>query len=522
MLIDDALAHHERYRRDRPAIRFGDELWTYGRLGETRSRCANLLRALGVGHGDRIALLSENTPYFLVTLFATVRIGAVFVPLNYRLAAEELHRILRDAGVRVLIAQPAYLERLLSAGPLPQDCTALALGNFADVPDLQTVLLDADVTGPDICVSGGDPALLQYTSGTTGEPKGVISIQDGWVQSCLLQPPLKRIAQDSVFLGILPMCYTGGTKAALEVVFAGALNVIMRRFDEEEALAAVERYRVTNAFVVPTMLYRLLDARAGFRGDLSSLRYINSGGAPLNEDRLVQAIEMFDCQFTQSYGMTEIAGGSITFAGPEDFFKDGRVSPKLTSVGQPMIDCTIRLINESGHVVATGEPGELLVRTRRALKGYWGSRPQISPVDTDGFYHTGDIARQDGDGYLYIVDRKKDMIISGGLNIYSKEVEAAIEQHEAVDAAYVVGVPDPKWGESVVAFVVVRNGQRLMASDVQDWCVGRLGRYKQPRDVIFLNRRDIPVNWGGKIVKRMLRDEYLQKRSRSTNSKGRA
>lgn len=509
MLIDDALAHHERYRPDRPAVRFGDELWTYRRLGETRARCANLLLGLGVRHGDRVALLSENTPYFLVALFATVRIGAVFVPLNYRLSAGELHEILRDAGVRVLIGQPRHLERLLGAGALPDGCVALALGPFADVPDVQTLLLHAAATAPAAHVRTADPALLQYTSGTTGEPKGVISVQGGWVQSCLIQPPLKRITSESIFLGILPMCYTGGTKAALEVVFAGALNVIMQRFDEDEALAAVERHRVTNAFVVPTMLYRLLDARATCRGDLSSLRYINSGGAPLNEDRLVQAIETFGCQFTQSYGMTEIAGGSITFAGPEDFYKDGRVSPKLTSVGQPMIDCAIRLVDEHGREAAVGEPGEVLVRTRRTLRGYWGVPDQASPVDEDGFYHTGDVARMDDDGYLYIVDRKKDMIISGGLNIYSKEVEVAIERHAAVSAAYVVGAPDPQWGESVVAFVVVHDGESLSASDVQDWCVARLGRYKRPRDVVFLARQDVPVNWGGKVVKRMLRDEYL-------------
>ena len=509
MLIDDALAHHERYRPNRPAVLFGDEVWTYAKLGNTRSRCANLLWQLGVRHGDRVALLSENTPYFLVTLFATVRIGAIFVPLNYRLSAEELHEILRDAGIHVLVAQPGHLERLLAAGPLPPDCTAVALGTFEDVPNIETLIPRAAATAPHVRVSSDDAALLQYTSGTTGEPKGVISIQGGWVQSCLIQPPLKRISSESVFLGILPMCYTGGTKAALEVVFAGASIVIMQRFDEDEALVAVERYGVTNAFVVPTMLYRLLDAQTVKRHDLSPLRYINSGGAPLNQDRLVQAIEMFGCQFTQSYGMTEIAGGSITFAGPEDFFKDGRVSPKYTSVGQPMIDCRIKLTDDRGREVAVDEPGEVLVKTRRVLKAYWRQPPHARPVDDEGYYHTGDIARADEEGYLYIVDRKKDMIISGGLNIYSKEVEVAIERHHAVESAYVVGVPDPKWGESVVAFVVVRAGEVLTASDVQEWCVARLGRYKQPRDVVFLTKRDIPVNWGGKVVKRALRDAYL-------------
>ena len=510
MLIDDALTHHERNQPSRPAMFVGDDVWTYGKLGEMRRRCASLLLALGVKPGDRVALLSENTPWFLVALFASVRIGAIFVPLNYRLSGEELADVLSKAGVKVLFAQPSQLERVLAYPAAIAGCSIITLGAYSGFPNIDDLIGEASDRPPVVAVGRDDPAMLQYTSGTTGDSKGVISIQSAWVQSCLIQPPLKRFTEKTVFLGILPMCYTGGTKAALEIIFAGAAIVIVQRFDEEAALAAVQRYNVTNAFVVPTMLYRLMDAQADSPHNLSSLKFINSGGAPLNEDRLRQLVEVLGCEFTQSYGMTEIAGGSVTFAGPEDHFLRGDVSPKLKSVGRPLIDCDIKLIDDEGQEVARGEPGEVLVKTRRVLVGYWGLPPEATPVDQDGYYRTGDVARYDEDGYLFIVDRKKDMIISGGLNIYSKEVEVAIERHEAVDAAYVVGAPDPQWGESVLAFVVPHQGRNLTEAEVQDWCAEKLGRYKRPRKVVFLTKADIPLNWGGKVLKRTLRDNYLQ------------
>ncbi len=515
MLIDDALTHHEHVRPDKAAMLVRDRVWTYAELGQLRRRLATLLLELGVKRGDRVALLSENSPWFLAVAFASVRIGAIFVPLNYRLSGGELYDIVVDCGARVLFAQSAHLQRLQASGSTPDDCIVVALDDHPGVPHVETLLENASPNPANVRVQGSDAAMLQYTSGTTAQSKGVISIQSAWVQSCLIQPPLKRFTENTVFLGILPMCYTGGTKSALEVIFAGATIVIVERFDEEAALASIERYGVTNAFVVPTMLYRLLDAQAVLRHKLSTLRYINSGGAPLNEDRLRQTVELLGCEFTQSYGMTEIAGGSITFAGPEDHFRNGQVSPKLRSVGRPLIDCQIKLVDDNGRETAPGEPGEVLVRTARALKGYWGRSAEETPIDADGFYQTGDIARADEDGYLYIVDRKKDMIISGGLNIFSKEVETAIESHEHVEAAYVVGEPDPEWGESVLAFVVSRDGAAISADEIKDWCAERLARYKRPKTIVFLAKADVPLNWGGKVMKRKLRESYLQRAGRA-------
>ncbi len=514
MLIDDILAHHERYTSREPAVISKDQVWTYGKLGEMRRRCANLLSGLGVKKGDRVAVLTENSPWFLVTLFATVRLGAIFVPLNYRLPGEDISEILRDAGVRVLFAQPKFLEPVIDAASPPEDCIFVALGTFGrgGVFDIEDIIAKSSDSMPCIDIEPDDPALLQYTSGTTGKPKGVISNHRAWIQSCLIQIPLKRIFADSVFLGLLPMCYTGGAKASLEVMFAGAALVIAERFDEDEALESIGRHHITNTFVVPTMLYRLLDAQSRRRCDVASLKYINCGGAPLSPERVRQAVDLLECSFTQGYGMTELAGGSITFAAPEDHFKDGRVSSKLSSVGRPLIDCFVKLADENGAEVEIGAPGEVLVKTSRALVGYWGKSSDAAPIDPEGFFHTGDIARQDEDGYLYIVDRKKDMIISGGLNIFSKEIETVLEAHDAVKSSYVVGVPDDQWGENVLAFIVLHDGKNCTKVEILEWSSAQLARYKVPRMVQFLREEDVPVNWGGKVLKRELRQKFLQQK----------
>jgi acyl-CoA synthetase (AMP-forming)/AMP-acid ligase II len=337
----------------------------------------------------------------------------------------------------------------------------------------------------------------------------VLSKHSAWIQSCAIQAPLKRMTEDSVFLGVLPLCYTGGLKASLEVMFPGASLIIRDRFEADAALDAVATFGVTNTYVVPTMFYSLLDAQVARPRDLSTLRWVNCGGAPLSERRLRQAMELFDCHLTQGYGMTEMAGGSVCFAGPQDHIANGIVSPKLTSVGRPLIDCDVKLVGEDGATVPLGEPGEVLVRSDRVMLGYW-REAEPSPVDADGYLHTGDIAREDEDGYLFIVDRKKDMIISGGLNIYSKEVEEVLIRHVAVQEAYVVGIPDERWGEAVHAFIVTRPGLSATPEELEQWCRGELGGYKCPRSFAFLDKTDLPINWGGKVQKRSLREAFLR------------
>lgn len=508
MLLDECIVHHTRYRRNKTALVHGDDRWTFGALGDAVSRCANLLAGFGIRRGDRVAILTENSPWFMVALFATARVGAIFTPLNYRLSGPELVEIVRDCEPGLVIGQPAHLDRLLAAEGAAPLYRVVGLQSSAHAPALSGLLAEANQDPMTMPVSPDDPVMLQYTSGTTGRSKGVLSKHSAWMQSCAIQSPLKSLGPDSVFLGVLPMCYTGGLKASLEVMFPGATMIVQDRFDAEVALDAIEAHGVTNTYVVPTIFYALLDAQSARPRDLATLRWVNCGGAPLSERRLHQAVELFDCHLTQGYGMTEMAGGSISFAGPKDHIADGVISPKLKSVGRPLIDCHVKLVDEDGLPVRAGEPGEVLVRSDRVMLGYWrGSEP--SPVDEDGFLHTGDIAREDEDGYLFIVDRKKDMIISGGLNIYSKEVEDVMIRHAAVQEAYVVGLPDERWGESVHAFVVLRQGGSTTAEELEQWCRSELSGYKCPRSFAFVDKSDLPINWGGKVQKRSLREAQL-------------
>ena len=505
MLLDDGLAHSARTRPGAPALIYRGTVTSYGALELRVNRCANALIGLGVGRADRVAVLTENHPAFSELLAACARIGAVLAPLNYRLSMREIGVILAAADPKCVFVQNAYLAPLLDHdGTLAARTIALEPGAGARA-DYETLLANAADTHPNAPRSPQDHVLLQYTSGTTGAPKGILSTHAGWVQASLIEPPLKGIDERSVFLNVMPMCHTGGAKWVVETMFAGAAMVVGENADIDEMINTIEQLGVTNTSIVPTTLYHLLDAPERKRRDLTSLRYINYGGAPMSEQRLGQALEELGCHFTQGYGMTELAGGSITYAGPADHWRDGTVSPKLRSSGRPLVDCEVKLLGEDGRPVAIGDAGEIAVKTDRAFTGYFGADAPDPPFDTEGFFHTGDLGRLDEDGYLYVVDRAKDMIVSGGLNIYSKEVEDVLLTHPAISEAYVVGAPDDEWGETVKAVLVLRPEASLSANAAIEWCRTHLASYKKPRIVEFWSSQALPRTSLGKVVKRDLR-----------------
>ncbi len=507
MLLDDALTHHARLRPRAPALLFRGQTTSYERLEERVNRCASALIGLGVGKGARVAVLTENHPAFAELLAACARIGAVLLPLNYRLTMREIGDILVAGQPHCLFLQHRYLAPLTDHDrALTPSGRTFVFDTASDESDTYEALLAAArATRPFVPRTRQDHVLLQYTSGTTGRPKGILSTHAGWIQASLIEPPLKGIDTKSVFLNVMPMCHTGGAKWVVEVMFAGGAMAVGENADVGAMMEQIERLRVTNTSIVPTTLYHLLDAPERKKRDISSLRYINYGGAPMSEQRLGQALDELGCNFTQGYGMTELAGGSITYAGPGDHWVDGAVSPKLRSSGRPLIDCAVRIIGENGAPIGLNEPGEIIVRTDRLFSGYFGEDAPTPPFDEEGYFHTGDIGREDEDGYIYVVDRAKDMIVSGGLNIYSKEVEDALLAHPAVSEAYVVGVPDEEWGESVKAIIVPRPGATMNADDAVSWCRGHLASYKKPRIVEFTRSEDLPRTSLGKVVKRDLR-----------------
>ena len=480
----------------RRALVFEDETWTYADLNHRVNALAHALRDLGVRHGDRVAYLDLNHPAFFLTLFAAAKLGAIHVPLNFRLTAPELSFIIRDAGVHTLV----YDEAFAAAVDAIRDevrcreliCTAAGPG----VRCLDELVRDRSGDDPDHQVSPDDVALIMYTSGTTGRPKGAMLTHGNllWnnVNASLAFDP----SVDDVTLVCAPLFHIGGLNVTTLMAFMkGATVVLMRSFDPGRALELIARHRVTTMFGVPAIFLFMSQHPDFAAADMSSIRYLLCGGAPVPE-ALIRLYGARGICFAQGYGLTETAP-FVTLV-PID-----RAFDKVGSAGIPPLFTDVRLVDERGDDVPTGERGEVVVRGPNVMKGYWNRPDATAETIVDGWLHTGDVAVRDAEGYYYIVDRKKDMIITGGENVYPAEVENCLYQHPDIAEVAVIGMPDDRWGESVLAVVVRRPGATVEEQDIVDFTQGRLARYKQPRRVVFSDV--LPRNPAGKVLKFELR-----------------
>lgn len=480
---------------------------TYKELNERSTRLANYLRhTCGVVSGDRVATLSLNRNEVLEAFFAASKLAAILVPLNYRLTLPELQFILEDCEPRVLLYEGEFLPvaRRLSRQTAIRHYIAL---DKSEEPDETCVFYEEALASADAGPVGVEdfdpeaPALIIYTSGTTGRPKGAllshrmltwnsINTQIGW-----------DITSEDVTTINAPLFHTGGFNVlTLPLLHLGATVVMMRGFDAEEALAAIERHRCTIFFGVPTMFQMMLESPRFEASDFSSLRYFISGGAPCPVP-LIEAYQKKGVAFTQGYGLTEVGPNCFKLSLEDAVRKAG-------SIGFPTFHSEARLVDEKGGDVRRGEVGELILKGGHVCSGYWRNAEATRAAMSEGWFYTGDLARQDEDGYHYIVGRAKDMIISGGENIYPAEVEAVLHSHPGVASAALVGLPDAKWGETPVAAVVARTGSSPTADEILEFCSGRLARYKIPRRVFFVS--EFPLLASGKVFKRALREE-LQK-----------
>ncbi|WP_219508440.1 acyl-CoA synthetase [Nonomuraea ceibae] len=461
---------------DRVAVVHGGRRVTYRELHERVLRLARVLRGRGVGRGDRVAYLGANHPAFLETLFATGTLGAVFVPLNVRLAAPELAYVLSDCGVAALVHAPPAAE-------LDVPCR-IPLGDYEEL------LAEAEPEAAVEAVSGEDPCMIMYTSGTTGRPKGAVLSHANVTWNSLNVLVDVDLAADEVTLVVAPLFHTAGLNmTCLPTLLKGGRVVLMDAFDPGRVLETIAAERVTYLFGVPTM-YDALAAHPGWAGaDLSSLRTLNCGGAPVPL-RTIETYLARGLAFSQGYGMTEASPGVL-------YLPPDQAVARAGSAGVPHFFTDVRIALPDGRDAAPGEPGEVLVRGPNVMTGYWGG----PPAAPDGWLRTGDVARADADGYAYIVDRIKDMYVSGGENVYPAEVEAVIATHPGVADCAVIGVPDPRWGETGLAIVVREPGAD--AGDLLDYLDGRLARYKIPRSVVWAD--SIPRTASGKIVKPALR-----------------
>ncbi|TMB60899.1 MAG: long-chain fatty acid--CoA ligase [Deltaproteobacteria bacterium] len=480
--------------------------FTYAETWARVRRLASALASLGVGHGTRVAALHVNSHRYVEAYYATALLGGVFIPLNYRAKPPELEHMLATGGPRVLLAGERYLELVESVKSKPPVLIVF------DRPARGYVGYEELIAGSaeheeEAEVEDGDIAILMYTSGTTALPKGVMLTHHDFTAYVTANVELADGTPRGAALLCVPLYHIAGATNMMTTLWTGRRLVLMPQFDPRGWLEVVERERITHAFLVPTMLKRLLDEPELERRDLSSLEILSYGGAAMPFPVVRRAIERFppNVGFVNAFGQTETTS-TLTILGPEDHRLQGTPeeietrTKRLTSIGRPLPDVEVQIVGDDGTVRPPGEVGEICVRTPRVMKGYAGGE---SPLVRDGWLPTRDMGWVDEDGYLYIAGRKDDMIIRGGENIAPAEVEATLQSHPAVEEAAVIGVPDLEWGQRVAAFVVVRPGASLTAEALGDFCRQRLATFKKPEVIRFV--AELPKNPMGKILRRDLR-----------------
>ncbi len=499
-LLDQIIAAAARECPHRTAIVFGAERWTFAQLDRRVEQLAGALRCVA-GEGDRVAVLAENHPAVVEAYYAVPRAGMILVPLNYRLAGPELAAQLRDSGARVLIGERELLDRLYDAAP-DQIETVVAIDRTSGGELLYADFVAASGDGTQVHRTPDDVAWLIYTSGTTGRAKGAMLTHTNLIAGLIAASLGRPVHPADVYLYPFPLCHVSGYNVCVMHLHRRPV-VLLRRFSPAAVLEAVQRERVTTMSLAPTMIAMLLDDPGLGDSDLSSVRSIGYGASAIPPAVLRRGMKLLRCDFAQGYGMTELAGNAV-FLDAEAHRRGLADAPHLLgAAGLPGPLIELRIVDSAGADVATGEIGEIVVRGPQVTAGYWRDAAATAASWRDGWFHTGDIGRRDGEGFLYVVDRVKDIIVSGGENIASREVEDALHLHPAVREAAVVGEPDERWGENVCAFVALRAGAVVSEAELIDSVRAHLAGYKKPKRVVFVD--ELPKNAGGKIAKAELR-----------------
>ncbi|MFV2177745.1 long-chain fatty acid--CoA ligase [Actinomadura sp. LOL_016] len=480
-----------RMTPDRIALVHGERRDTYADLARRTAALARGLRGLGVRRGDRVGYLGPNHPAHLETLFASASLGAVFVPVNARSAAPELAHVLTDAGVSVLVhtaaAGPLVDE---AAPPGPRERLVVGEARYED-------MAGGDAEPADDPVGLDDPCMIMYTSGSTGRPKGAVLSHGNLTWNCVNVLVESDLSGSEVALVAAPLFHTAALgMTCLPTLLKGGTAVLMESFDPAAAVDLIARHRVTLLFGVPTM-YDAIAAQPGWAdADLSSVRTLLCGGAPVPAATIRRYLDR-GLAFVQGYGMTETSPGALVL-------DPAAARTKAGTAGVPSFFTDVRVVDPSGRPVPEGERGEIVVRGPNVMLGYWNRPVATDEALAGGWMHSGDVATVDADGYVTIVDRIKDMIISGGENVYPAEVEAALYEHPAVELCTVVGAPDPKWGEVPRAIVVLRPGASATSDEIRGHLRDRLAGYKVPKSVEFWD--DLPRTGSGKIQKSVVRE----------------
>jgi long-chain acyl-CoA synthetase len=472
-----------------PAVRLGERTLSFGDLDDRSARVATLLRERGLEPGDRVGVMLPNVPEFPIAYYGVLRAGGVVVPMNVLLKRREIAFFLEDSGAKLLLAWHGFVEEA-RAGAADAGTALIEVE-----PQGFTATLDALEPTPGLAETDWeDTAVILYTSGTTGKPKGAaLSHRNLDQNSEIASRTTLLVDAGDVVLGALPLFHSFGQTVGMNASMRrGACLTLVPKFDPGEALATMARDGVTHFYGVPTMFGALLHHSGRESFDVSALRVCMTGGSSMPIEVLRGFEEAFQTELMEGYGLSETS--PVACSG-----HPGRVR-KAGSIGTPIEKVEMKIVDETDHEVPQGEVGEIVIRGHNIMKGYWGRPEATAEAIRDGWFHSGDMGRVDEDGYFYVVDRKKDMIIRGGYNVYPREVEELLYEHPAIREAAVLAVPHPEWGEEVGAAVVLEPGEDLAAEEISAWVRERIAAYKYPRLVWFLD--ELPKGPTGKIVKR--------------------
>ena len=503
---------------DRTAVVFEGKKFTFAELTERVNRLANALQGMGVGKGERVAILEVNCNQFLEVYFAVAKMGAIFVPLNFRAKQDELTHMLNHSEAAVVLVGDRYVDMVKAMRPnLTSVKTVIAFdGKPEGMLNYEEVLASAPADEVFTEIGDDDVTILMYTAGTTGLPKGVPLTHNSFAVYVMgnVTPCDPDIEETNVLT--VPLYHVAGIQAMLAAVYGGRTIAMMRQFEVKSWMQVVQDQKANRAMLVPTMLKWVVDDPDREKYDLSSLRVVTYGAAPMPLEVIKKAIELFPgVMFINAFGQTETAS-TITSLGPEDHMFTGKETEEekekkfkrlANSIGRAMDDVEVKIFDEEGKEVPLGEVGEICAKSDRIMSGYWKDDEKTAKALTkDGWLKTGDKGYMDEDGYIYLAGRGDDMIIRGGENISPEEVENILYAHPAIDDAAVIAAADADWGQVPVAVVVLKKGESATPDDIMEFCRQKLSSFKRPREVFFID--ELPRTSTGKVLKRVLREQY--------------
>jgi acyl-CoA synthetase (AMP-forming)/AMP-acid ligase II len=505
-LFGDLLSRSARKFPKKTAVVFEDTRLTYKEVDERSNAIANSLIRMGVQRGDRITLLADNTYEWIEMYFAPAKAGAIFAPVNTSAPPREMEYVLSYVAPKVIVFQPRFVDVLQSMKDRLPSVQSYVGADVTGMENYERLIEEASKVEPVVEIDSLDTALIIFTGGTTGMPRGAMHTHRGCIYNVHSMAIDLKQNYDDVEMHVTPMYHTAMASQIMCSTFLGNKHVIVRKFEAENVLNLIAKEGITCGFVVPTIINMLLQVPDLQKFDMSSLRALYYGGAPMPMKLLEKALKVIPCGFVQFYGQTE--GFLYATLPPEDHVVEGPPAKvkRSRAAGRALVNYELRVVDEQERDVPLGEVGEIVARGPTIMKGYWDRPAETAETIKNGWLHTGDLAHMDEDGYIYVVERKKDMIISGGKNIYCPEVEEVLYSHPAILEATVFGVPDDYWGETVKAAVALKPGQELTEEELIEFCGQNISSWKKPKSIDFL--KELPKSPQGKILKRVLREKY--------------